>query len=494
MAGAATSIATLFEGLDRAHGEFRISGRGPSGKVIGKAATVRSPATPELWQAHLAGKQGLGIVPIRADDTCLWACLDIDDHQIDHNALVARIREAKLPLIVARSKSGGAHAFVFFRQPVDCAIVREHLLAWAAWLGYGGCEIFPKQSRLADKDDVGNWLNMPYFDAARTVRYALHPDTGEALELADFVALAEERRITADDLAGIELPQPAEDVLPGAPPCLQMLASQSVPAGQRNEALFNFGVYCRLSSPDDWEDRLEEINHEIMTPPLKSGEVQAVVKSLKRKDYFYRCEQPPIRPLCNKPACRRCKHGIGGAGQVDIEITGLTRVDTRPPVWYADVDGERLQLSTEDLVNQRRFAVRCMETLGKWPTARKPAEWQRLINQLMETMEVVEVPRDSGPEGQFWDLLWQYLEGQGNQAGKREDILARNLVWREDGYIWFRSIALTDWLKMHRFTELPTSKIWALLRSHPQVRHKAFNIRGRCIQVWGMPYDDTRED
>lgn len=490
----AAALAALFAGLDRAHGEFRVSGRSPTGKVIGKAVTVRAPATLELWEKHLAGEQGLGIVPIMADGRCQWAALDIDDHGLDLAALVAKIAEAKLPLIACRSKSGGAHCFLFLKEPLDTALVREHLLVWAAWLGYGGCEVFPKQTKLADDNDVGNWLNMPYFDADRTMRYAVDPHTGEALTLDEFLELARATAIDGDELADIELPQLAESKFPGAPPCLQTLAAQGVAAGQRNEALFNFGVYLRLSHGDRWEDELERVNYELLDPPLKSREVQAVVKSLKKKDYFYKCEEPPIRPLCNKPMCRRCEFGVGGAGQVAVEITGLMRVDTRPPVWYADVDGERLQLSTEDLINQRRFAAKCMERLGKWPTAMKAPEWQRLINQLMETMEVVEVPNDSGPEGQFWDLLWQFLEAAGTQGRRREDLATHNKVWREDGYIWFRSLGLMDWLKMHRFTELTSAKIWALLRSNPRVRHKAFNIHGRCVQAWGLPYEDQSED
>ena len=36
----------------------------------------------------------------------------------------------------------------------------------AAALGYGGSEIFPKQVKLhLERDDVGNFLNLPYYNA-----------------------------------------------------------------------------------------------------------------------------------------------------------------------------------------------------------------------------------------------------------------------------------------------------------------------------------------
>ena len=46
-------------------------------------------------------------------------------------------------------------------------------------------EIFPKQKRLVDATDTGNWLNMPFFSCygkERGLRYAYDPDTGVAYE------------------------------------------------------------------------------------------------------------------------------------------------------------------------------------------------------------------------------------------------------------------------------------------------------------------------
>jgi hypothetical protein len=35
------------------------------------------------------------------------------------------------------------------------------------------------------------------------------------------------------------------DLLKGAPPCLRMLAQEGIPNGQRNNAMYNFGVYVK---------------------------------------------------------------------------------------------------------------------------------------------------------------------------------------------------------------------------------------------------------
>jgi len=481
-------LAALFDGLDRAHGEFRVSGKGPSGKVIGEAVTVKAPPTLSLWEKHLAGKQGIGIVAIRADNTCVWACLDIDDHGLDLKALNIKAQTFKLPLVICRSKSGGAHAFVFFKEPLPAVIVREHLIAWSAWLGHAGCEVFPKQIKLTDPDDVGNWLNMPYFDDEYTTRYALDAK-GEALNLADFLTYAESMKATEDALA--EITGPEDDRLPEAPPCLQCLASQGISAGHRNEALFNFGVYARNAYPDTWEDGLEDLNHNFFDPPLRSKEVQTVIKSLQRKEYFYRCGEPPLRPLCNKSLCKTRQFGIGGGEICEVEITGLVRLETKPPVWFADVDGMRIRLDTGDLANQARFGQRCMEDIGKLPTPKKANDWRNMLNQLMGKMECVEVPPDSSPEGQLWEHLWAFAESAAAQGSRKEDLLLMHKIWREDGRVWFRLQGLLAYLAQHRFADLTTRRITALLNQSEITEHKQWNIKdadgkNKCVQCWGV--------
>ena len=91
----------------------------------------------------------------------------------------------KLPLVVFRSKSGGAHVFLFTEVPVEAKIVRDKLLSISAILGYGGAEVFPKQIELKSEEDTGNFLNLPYFQGDKTTRYAFKID-GSAANLEEF--------------------------------------------------------------------------------------------------------------------------------------------------------------------------------------------------------------------------------------------------------------------------------------------------------------------
>ena len=55
----------------------------------------------------------------RENNTCRWGCIDIDEYNFNHLVLITNIRKLKLPLIVCRSKSGGAHVFLFTKKFVS---------------------------------------------------------------------------------------------------------------------------------------------------------------------------------------------------------------------------------------------------------------------------------------------------------------------------------------------------------------------------------------
>ena len=96
----------IFEGLSRAHGTYAIKGSRQDNKLTGKATTVREPVTKELWQQHLEGKTGLGVIPINDESLCKFGAIDIDtyDGSIDLPKINAAIEELKVPLFPCASK------------------------------------------------------------------------------------------------------------------------------------------------------------------------------------------------------------------------------------------------------------------------------------------------------------------------------------------------------------------------------------------------------
>jgi hypothetical protein len=250
----------LFAGLERAHGKYSNIERDQSrsdGKRKGVATTVREPVTDELWVAHLAGVSGIGIIPIRDDSTCVFGAIDVDVYDsLDHGAIASAIERTKLPLIVCRTKSGGAHLYMFCKQPVPAALVQRKLREIAARLGFGTAEVYPKQTVISvEKQDLGSWLNMPFHG---DTRFAVNP-AGDAMTAEEFLAYAETRKVGSEWLEEPLAPA-AAGALPDGPPCLQTLMELGFPQGSWNSGMFNLGVYCRKAQPDNWRGHLIQLN------------------------------------------------------------------------------------------------------------------------------------------------------------------------------------------------------------------------------------------
>ena len=119
----------IFTGLERAHGVTKVGhSNGDGTKVQGKSFIKREPVTDELWTKHLQGTDSLGIIPINDDNQCRWGCIDIDSYAgFDHKKLVDKIFNLHLPLMVCRSKSGGAHVFLFTKDYVSASLMQDKL-------------------------------------------------------------------------------------------------------------------------------------------------------------------------------------------------------------------------------------------------------------------------------------------------------------------------------------------------------------------------------
>ena len=142
-------LMRLFAGMSKAYGKYTANAKTDSGKNIDKSPkTIWGDLTPELWDKHLSGQQGLGVIPIREDNSAMFGAIDVDVYNIDHRALVERIERAKLPLVVCRTKSGGAHLYCFCEAAVTAAAMKAKLAEVASFLGFGGQEIFPKQTKI----------------------------------------------------------------------------------------------------------------------------------------------------------------------------------------------------------------------------------------------------------------------------------------------------------------------------------------------------------
>ena len=175
----------IFEGLDYAHGCFVKQATSlPEAKTKGKSFIIKTTVTDTIWQKHLDGiEPRLGIFPVTAKNLCKWACIDIDIYTYDYESLLKKIIDKNLPLIMCRSKSGGVHIFLFSIEFVPAEQMQYAINKCAAILGVKDIMdcVYPKQTKiLAERGDVGNYLNLPYFNTRHATCYAYKKDFTKA--------------------------------------------------------------------------------------------------------------------------------------------------------------------------------------------------------------------------------------------------------------------------------------------------------------------------
>lgn len=498
---------SLFEGRSGAHGTHGEPTRDKAKWGIQRTArTLREPVTIELWREHLAGTRPLGVIPVREDSTCSWGSIDVDvyDDPQEHSQLIERA--SGYPLVPCRSKSGGLHLFLFLTEPQPAAVVQAVLRDTAAGLGVANSEIFPKQSHvLSDRGDLGNWMVMPYFggdyDGKLKRQAGVRPGQDDMLP-EEFVELARSRMVGPDQLATLgatrrqaprerrtaEASGPAD--FSDGPVCLQHIAgSGGFNETGRNNSMMMVGIYLKRRHPDDWRQRLEVMNRELCHPPLDADEISAVQKSLAKKDYEYTCKKEPMCSHCDSHLCMTRRYGVGEAGNYP-EITSISKVDTKPPMWFIDVSGRRVECTTDELSNYPSFQKRCLDDLNHYFRVMTRDSWARVVNEALEDLTLIEAPPEVGHQGAFVEYLEDFLTNR-RRGKRREDLFGgRPYEDAEQGRHYFRLRDLCKHLERENYREegkVPTRNRVARRIADLGGEAEFINIGGRGVRAWWVP-------
>ena len=500
MADILQEFKSLFKGSEVTHGHSVLLDRvTDKGKHETRAWTEKGPPTDKDWEAHLAGKQCLGVSPIRGDGTIAWAAIDVDEYDGSLEDLSRRISELSLPMVVCRSKSGGPHVYMFFKEFVPAKTVISKLDEIGSYLGYGTSEIFPKQDGTGSpgNPESGNWINLPYFGGAEYLRYALNSEGKGVLRVEEFVNMARDRALSKSDLESLKLPE-QQDFFPEGPPCLNRIWSPDSPQDMRNIALSNAIVYLKKARPDDWENAAEEMNRKLRDP-LPMSEVQGTIRSHKKTDYRYQCSKEPLCRYCNASKCKTLRHGItGGAGMPGLK--SLTKLNTEPPLWYLSVsnsrgEDQRIQLSTSQLQDVRSFQLRAMETINEMPSMIKREHWEELLQTLFKHMNVIEVARELKPQGQFDEMLMEFLTTRvSNEANRTFSDVLRGLPYEDDSYYYFRYKDFIKYLKDYGFSMLRDNVTVARLQEDWEGERHSAKIEGKGVALWKIPKKETTSE
>ena len=494
----------LFRGNPRSFGQWDpILGNGTKAERDKASKTVRAPYTDTQYINHLSGKMGLGAVPIFDDSTCFWGAIDIDNHgsdvDIDIAAIEVKVEALKLPLVVCRSKSGGVHLFLFGREPLRAIQVKSMLANWAKDLKIEGVDcIFPKQAKLERDDDgsrqVGNWINLPYFNADDTVRYAI--EHGEPLPFELFLSLAEDKRVTSAQLDSAYGNDHAD-----APPCIQQGIGEKIGSGNRNEFAYNVTVYMKKRFPEDYRDRMYDLNTDMFEEPMPFGEIKKVVQSASRRDYRYKCNLEPCKSMCDRKTCLTRKFGItqDAADEMDAEFelpefTQLVKYDTDPVRWELTVEDKPIMLSTEELFEWRILRHRIAEKLLRVVPLVKNEKWQKTLKALMSKVVIRMAPEDASASGIVKAQLIQFMQKTDltSPGTNREDrkALMRGIPIVQDiegtRSVYFRGQDFTAFLKRNKSDDLKGVNLWFAL-AKIGVKHGRLRVDdGKSPTVWSM--------
>lgn len=436
----AERFAARFNGNKTSYGTYQLYDYHPGSdeKRSGKALTVQEEPKLLNYQLHLEGKVGLGIVPIRGDDTCLWGAIDIDEYGSDFNGRDVALSvyrdlhdKVNIPCVVTFSKSGGLHIWFFFSRPVFAGVVQKKLVDIASAIGFPGVEVFPKQSTLKTRGGssesgprLGNWINLPYFNQEETDRYAIATD-GVRLSLSEFLDYCDKNQIDADRFSQLKVE--GTDILPFAdgPPCLQKMARQGVPQGGRDNSLYQMAVYLVKKGYEGLalQEALHSHNTQFMNPPLSASQVQKIFGSFERRssEYHYKCNDAPMREFCNRNECIRRDFGVTGGGdsiQATIEVQELTKYvylddamnpTDNPAFWDLTVNGVVLRFTDDELLSYPAVKKRIFSTLDMVLPDVKKQTWDQHLRGLLERVNRVPLPSELSLEGKIKSMLQSFI-------------------------------------------------------------------------------------
>jgi hypothetical protein len=339
-----------------------------------------------------------------------------------------------VPLSVCRSKSGGAHIFLFTTDFVPAKLMRDKLMSLSAVLGFGKAEVFPKQIELKSQDDTGNFLNLPYFNCKNTTRYCFD-SKGQAITIDAFLNGVKVSALTPKELQDLKIQRPPSEYDDG-PPCLQSITKEKLDDG-RDRVMFHFRVYAKKKWPESWVDKIDEFNHQRFINPFRHDEIAKFRKD--KKDYGYLCKDEPMCNHCDKDLCRTRKFGIG----------------TQVMFPHLSDDG--------------------------------------MIDMLMINKEVIEAPAGASAIEQLKQHVENYCLSRATDGATKEDLESGN-VWNNDGYHHFKfSNFYHQFLSRHKWNDKPQNTLY-ILREHCEYDTDfRVNIKKKKISVIRVPQFDKEK-
>ncbi len=174
-----------------------------------------------------------------------------------------------------------------------------------------------------------------------------------------------------------------EETFKDGPICLDMHARDGVSVNQHNY-LIDCSTFFKRKYPDNWEEPLQWVNVNVLRPPGNPDKLKEIIRTVRDKQYFPRCQEEPMASRCYSRACRLQKYGVGegngGAGQ-DM---ALTVIDTYPAIYFVGDDENRMKLTSDELTNLTKYRNKCLDHQRDFPVNVTAKDWLLLIHTLIK--------------------------------------------------------------------------------------------------------------
>jgi len=512
----------IFEGLERAYGQFKKNDKKLSVKVEGRPWIEHKPLTSQLWENHLNGVGNrLGVFPLKDDGTCKWGAIDIDVNNYDYENLLKKIRELKLPLIMFRSKSGRAHVYMFMKEFTSAEEVQTVMKKFAGRLGLADIldRVYPMQTSLADKKD-GSWLNMPYFNHEEGSTYA-YTDEFEDASIDQFFELYDQHVQTdLTEFLREEIQEPRkksktvkekklEDFfLPCTKNCLKLNGGK-VPSENRNDYLLHMYTWSMRAvekgvekieaySKMDAAALLKHFNRQYLERPLEEKEIDNTVLKSTDREYKYLCKRQSIKKYCDVSACLRNLCGIDPKQAEELitaeeAVGNITEYTSEPPIYYESVDVKsrsgdgftriRVEMKGSELIDKTKW-VNILADSGSFPRPAilkmKPLDFQAFQYARLEKRQYEEAEEEASDNHEFKMIVYDFIR-KATVSFNQGDLLDGGCYVTQEGRLHFKLRRLMEYLKSQK-NNTSQKKICFKLKHIMKAKHLSGKVFNKALK------------
>ena len=515
------SFGQIFTGRLDCYGETIIKGEHkPGTKLTDYESRIKwGTLTDEHFSQHLdpARSYSLGIVPVDEHGMCSWMCLDYDDYSKGRDTGLearAKLDALGLPLVPCFSKSLGVHLYAFFKHPVSVERARTFMEDCRDRMGLPeNIEIFPKQDIISDPNMNGSFLNLPYWNGDE--RCAINAD-GTDMTFEDFLKTVYAVEMTDSDLDIVaaaldEVSESGVDFLHEAPPCVQELLEQGIPAGGRSNAMTQCAIFAKKREVDDfdWQSWVVDINAKHCFPPLSFDDISHVCTSVNRSTFGYLCKQQPMMGMCDNKLCRKRDYGIlhGMERTADFaafQIVGIKKVNASPPYYLVELAGYEdrpIKMTSTHLTTPKQFVQNVFEYLDvifPMPKAQVLAEMVNEVSaQKGDKWTEEQAPEEMDDTMSILNALQDWILETVSPVSTLEEVQSNNPIWYKNKLI-FKGISFIKHLHAN-YEKYPKKSIFEALKSKRareewfvdwgEFEAKPVTVEGQTVYVWSLPLD-----